>query len=124
MKRGEDAAAGAEIRMGHVLALDRVLHRERDAAEVVRFHPPSLLLPPKPTGEGGRAIGRRAGRQRRPADTIHASHPLRKCWLVFLDRLDPKMSAGSSPAEARLGTLRCNHVASRALRRRAILLAF
>jgi hypothetical protein len=37
---------------------------------------------------------------------------MRKRWLVFLDRSDPKMSAGSSPPEARLATCWCNQVAS------------
>jgi len=40
--------------------------------------------------------------RRRPAGTIHASIPIRNRWLMFLDRLDPKMSGCSSPPEARL----------------------
>jgi hypothetical protein len=47
-----------------------------------------------------------------PAGTIHASIPIRNRWLTFLDRLDPKMSAGSSPPEARLGGRECNQFAS------------
>jgi hypothetical protein len=77
-----------------VLAFDGVLHRERDAPKSFGFI--------RPVDGQTAGDGRRAGRRRRPAGTIHASIPMRKRWLVFLDRPDPKMSAGSSPPEARL----------------------
>jgi len=78
MERREDAPAGSEVGMGHVLAFDRVLHRERDAAEVVRLHgDQSIYLADTERQRRWPSMknGRRAGRQLRPADTIHASNP-------------------------------------------------
>jgi len=92
VERREDPSVDAEVGVRHVRAFDSVLEAERNLPEIVGCHAISVEEDRKK-----RLDVALVGSSGMPAPSTPA-FPYGIAGLMFLDRPDPKMSAGSSPA--------------------------